>query len=90
MSIKDHIGCALLQQALNYVLTHTRFMGSRKLSNLTVIELDDILPRFTGVHWDSVQVTHGLPVEVFAWKTALGRDRTRSDSLIVNVNGGHS
>jgi hypothetical protein len=47
-------------------------MGSRKLSSLTVIELDNNLPRFTGVHWDSVQATHGLPVEVFTWKMALG------------------
>jgi hypothetical protein len=54
MSIKDRIGCALLQQALSCVLTHTRFMGSRKLSSLTVIELDDTLPCFTGVYWDSV------------------------------------
>jgi hypothetical protein len=55
-----------------------------------VVDLDDILPRFTSVHWDSVRVTHGLPVEVFPWKMALGRGRTRTDSLIVNPNGGHS
>jgi hypothetical protein len=45
--IKDHVGCALLQQSLSCVLTHMGFMGSRKLSSLTVVELDDILPRFT-------------------------------------------
>jgi hypothetical protein len=33
MSIKDHVGWALLQQALSCVLTHTRFMGSHKLSS---------------------------------------------------------
>jgi hypothetical protein len=55
-----------------------------------VVELDDTLPRFMGVHWDSVQATHGLPIEVFTWKMALGRGRTWPDSLIVNVNGGHS
>jgi hypothetical protein len=32
VSIKDHVGWALLQQALSYVLVHTGFMGSRKLS----------------------------------------------------------
>jgi hypothetical protein len=45
--IKDRVGCALLQQALSCVLTHTGFMGSYKLSSLTVVELDDTLPRFT-------------------------------------------
>jgi hypothetical protein len=43
-----------------------------KFSSLTVIELDDILPCFTGVHWDSVRAAHGLPIEVFVWKTTLG------------------
>jgi hypothetical protein len=38
---------ALLQQALSCVLTHMGFMGSRKLSSLTVVELDDTLPRST-------------------------------------------
>jgi hypothetical protein len=75
--IKDHVGCALLQQALSCVLTHTWFVGLCKLSSLTVIELNDTLPRFTGVHWDSVRATHKLPVEVFTWKMALGRGRTR-------------
>jgi hypothetical protein len=42
------------------------------------------------VNIGSVQVTHGLPIEVFARKTALGRGRTRLDYLIVNANGGHS
>jgi hypothetical protein len=47
VSIKDRIGCALLQQALSCILTHTGFMGSCKLSSLMVVELDDTLPRFT-------------------------------------------
>jgi hypothetical protein len=47
VSIKDHVGCALLQQDLSCVLTHMGFMGSRKLSSLTVVELDDTLPHFT-------------------------------------------
>jgi hypothetical protein len=47
VSIKDRVGCAMLQQTLSCVLTHTGFMGSRKLSSLMVVELDDTLPRFT-------------------------------------------
>jgi hypothetical protein len=50
VSIKDHVGCALFQQALSCVLTHMRFMGSREFSSLSVIELDDTLPHFTGVY----------------------------------------
>jgi hypothetical protein len=34
--------------------------------------LDDTLPLFMGVHWDSLRATHRLPVEVFAWKMTLG------------------
>jgi hypothetical protein len=34
--------------------------------------LDDTLPRFTNDRRDSVRATHGLPVEVFTWKAALG------------------
>jgi hypothetical protein len=54
VSIKDRIDCALFQQALSCVLMHMGFMGSHKLSSLTVVELDDTLPHFMGVHWDSV------------------------------------
>jgi hypothetical protein len=72
VSIKDRGGSALLQQALSCVLMHMGFMRSHKLSSLSVVELDDTLPSFTGVHRDSVRATHGLPVEVFVWKTALG------------------
>jgi hypothetical protein len=53
--IKDHIGCVLLQQALICVLTHTGFMGSRKLSSLMVVELDDTLPR----HMDDIGIVFG-------------------------------
>jgi hypothetical protein len=41
VSIKDHVGCTLLQQALSYVLTHTGFMGPTNLVASTVAELDD-------------------------------------------------
>jgi hypothetical protein len=59
VSIKDRVGCAMLQQGLSCVLMHTRFMGSRKLSSLTVVELDDTLPRFT----DDIGVVFGPPMD---------------------------
>jgi hypothetical protein len=52
--------------------------GPANLLASMVIELDDTLPRFTVVQWDSVRATYGLPVEVFTWKTSLGWGRTRS------------
>jgi hypothetical protein len=57
VSIKDRIGCALLQQAMSCVLMHIGFMGSRKLSSLTVVELDDTLPRLT----DDIGIVFGPP-----------------------------
>jgi hypothetical protein len=59
VSIKDLIGCVILQQALSCVLTHTGFMGYHKLSSLTVAELDDILPRFT----DDIGIVFGPPTD---------------------------
>jgi hypothetical protein len=57
---------------LSCVLTHTGFMGSHKLSSFDgrwVGQHPTVLHR---CHWDSVRATHGLPCEVFAWKTTLG------------------
>jgi hypothetical protein len=65
-------------------------LGSRKLSSSTVTELDDNLPHFTDDRRDSVRATHGLPSEVFVWKTTLGWGRTWPKSLIVIMKGGHS
>jgi hypothetical protein len=51
---------------------HTGFMGSRKLSSLTVVELDDTLPRFT----DDIGIVFGP-----TWTTRLGfhvEDGTRA------------
>jgi hypothetical protein len=59
VSIKDRVGCALLQQALSCVLTHTGFMGSRKLSSLTVVKLDDTLPHFT----NDIGIVFGPPTD---------------------------
>jgi hypothetical protein len=59
------------------VLIHTGHMESPNLIALCVDELDDTLPRFTGVQWDSVRATHGVSIEAYAWKMALGQGRTR-------------
>jgi hypothetical protein len=76
MSIKDRVSWALLQQALIMYCHIQDLWEFYKLSSSTVSELDDNLPRFTDDRRDSVQATHGLPVEVFTWKMALGRGRT--------------
>jgi hypothetical protein len=52
------------------VLTHTGHMESLNLVTLCVDELDDMLPRFTALQWDSVWATHGVSTEAYAWKTA--------------------
>jgi hypothetical protein len=47
-------------------------MESPNLVASCVDELDDTLPRFTDVQWDSVRATHGVSAESYAWKTTLG------------------
>jgi hypothetical protein len=54
-----------------------------------VAELDDTLPRFMNDRRDTVRATHGLPIEVFTWKTTLGRGRARSNYVIVIAKGDH-
>jgi hypothetical protein len=71
VSIKALIGCVRMNKHLN-VLMHTGHMESPNLVASCVDELDDTLPRFTGVQWDSVWATHGVSVEAYVWKTALG------------------
>jgi hypothetical protein len=76
VSIKDRVSWAMLQQAL-ILYWHIRDLwGPANLVALTIAEFDDTLPRFTDVHWNSVRATHGLSVEVFAWKTTLEQGRT--------------
>jgi hypothetical protein len=58
VSIKDHVGWALLQQALIMYWRIRELWGPANLVASTVAELDDALPRFTDVHWDSVRATH--------------------------------
>jgi hypothetical protein len=63
------------------VLTHTGHMESPNLVASCIDGLDDTLSHFTGVQWDSVRATHGVSAEAYTGKMALGRGRTRSDSL---------
>jgi hypothetical protein len=48
---------------------------------LCVNGLDNILPRFTGVQWDSVRATHGVSAEAYTWKMTLGWGMTQLDFL---------
>jgi hypothetical protein len=60
VSIKDCFGWALLPQAL---IMHWRIWdlcGPANLIASTVIELDDTLPRFTNIQWDSDEDIIGL------------------------------
>jgi hypothetical protein len=66
------------------VLTHTGHMESPNWVASCVDELDDTLPSFMGVQWDSVRATHGVSVEAYVWKMALGQGRTRPDLLIMS------
>jgi hypothetical protein len=50
-------------------------MGHVESPNLVascVDELDDTLPWFPGVQWDSVRATHSVSDEAYVWKTTLG------------------
>jgi hypothetical protein len=66
------------------VLTDTRHIESQNLVASCVNELDDTLPRLTGVQWDSVRATHSVSAEAYTWKMTLGWGRTRLDSLTVS------
>jgi hypothetical protein len=57
---------------LSFVLTHTWFMGSHKLSSFDGCWVERHPTVLHGWHWDSVRATNGLPGEVFMWKTTLG------------------
>jgi hypothetical protein len=74
--IKDRVSCALLQQALSCVLTHTRFMGSRKPSSSMVVELDNTLPRFMDDIGIVFRTPTDYPSRFSRGRLALGRGRT--------------
>jgi hypothetical protein len=58
---------------------HTGYMESLNLVASCVEELDDTLPHFMGVQWNSIWATHSVSSEAYTWKRALGRGRTRPD-----------
>jgi hypothetical protein len=60
MSVKARIDWVRMNKHLN-VLTHTRHIESPNIVASCVHELDDILPYFMGVQWDSVR--RGIHVE---------------------------
>jgi hypothetical protein len=66
------------------VLTHTGHMESLNWVASYVDELDDTLPHFTSVQWDSVWATHGMSTEAYTWKTTLGWGRTWPSLLITS------
>jgi hypothetical protein len=80
VSVKTHVNSALMNKHLN-VQTQTGQMESPNFVASCVDGLDDTLPHFMGVQWDSVRATHGVFTEAYAWKMALGRGGTRPDSL---------
>jgi hypothetical protein len=60
-------------------------MESPKLVASYFDELDDTLPHFTCVQWDSVRATHGVSTGAYVWKTELRRGRARLDSLTASL-----
>jgi hypothetical protein len=50
-----------LMNKIDYVRTHLRLWGPAILVALTIAELDDTLPHFMDVQWDSVWATHECP-----------------------------
>jgi hypothetical protein len=80
MSGKAHVGWVWMNKHLN-VLTHTGHMESPNLVASCVDELNDTLPHFTGVQWDSVRATHNVSTEAYTCKTTLGWGRIRPDFL---------
>jgi hypothetical protein len=84
VSIKAHISWALMSK---HLIIYWRIRDLWGLANLVVscvTELDNTLPRFTGVQLGSVWATHGMSAEAYVWKTTLGWGRTWHDSLTVS------
>jgi hypothetical protein len=58
-----------------HLIIYWRIQDLWGLANLVVscvTELDNTLPRFTGVQLGSVWATHGMSAEAYVWKTTLG------------------
>jgi hypothetical protein len=54
------------------LLAHMGHMETPNYVASCVDELDDTLPRFTDIQWDSVRATHSVSVKAYTWKMALG------------------
>jgi hypothetical protein len=53
---------------------HMGFMGSHKLNSLTIVELDDTLPRFT----DDIGIVFGPPTD---YPSRFSRERQHLDEV---------
>jgi hypothetical protein len=71
VSVKARVGWVRMNKYLN-VLTHMGHMDSPNLVASCTDGLDDTLPCFTAVQWDSVRATHGVSAEAYVWMTTLG------------------
>jgi ABC-type sulfate transport system permease subunit len=68
MSINVRVSWALLK---NHLIMYWRILDIWSAANIVascVTELDNTLPLFMGVQWDSVQATHGVFAEAYARK----------------------
>jgi hypothetical protein len=83
MSIKTCIGWVRMNKYLN-VLMYTGHMESPNWVASCFEELDDTLPHFQDVKWDSVRAIHVMSAEAYAWKMALGRGKTRPCFLVTS------
>jgi hypothetical protein len=83
VSIKAHVGWVQMNKHLKYTGSYGH-MESPNWVALCVDELDDTLPCFTGVQWDSVRATHSVSAEAYAWKTTLGRGRIQPSLLVTS------
>jgi hypothetical protein len=66
------------------ILMHTGHMESPNWVASCVDELDNTLPRFIGVQWDSVQASHDVSTEAYTWKTALRQGTTQPGFLVTS------
>jgi hypothetical protein len=61
VSIKAHVGWAMLNKHLIMYLHIRDIWSPTNLVGSMVAELDDTPPNITGVQWDSVGATHRFP-----------------------------
>jgi hypothetical protein len=83
MSVKSHVSWVQMNKHLKCTVAYGTYRNPNWVA-LCVDELDDTLPRFMGVQWNSVQATHDVSTEAYAWKVAQGRGGTQPDFLITS------